>query len=776
MNAFQKTLLVSSIVFIVSCGGEEDPGPPVNYPPVAVDDETTALSNEPTEIDVLANDTDEGDHELTLVSVDDLKFGTVSIENNKVIYTSDEDFTGTDNFTYVVSDGVDTDTGIVTVTVAKEMSISGRVIDAPIANAELVVTVSDVSYFTTADDDGFYTLDIRFVDETQLPVIYANGIAANNQEFVDLSSTLDSLENLYEAAGEDKILDRSEASGTYVTNLTTASQSLISSEAPFPKTSDELSNALAAIDPTELLEIAAVIKLIIDDPNYSLPEETPKIRGFIGNRYVYNSFVENVKANNPEVLTNMVAEILADENLVANSTDVPGFYVMSEPIKRGFVSQGLKVMFFNQDGTGKVVNHIYDPETFAGDNIPFTWDARDTGYISIVYDEPLVTTHYDNVRNLTDDTEIIEAYETFEGGQVEFTRSITAQRFKTILSGARNTLTNNIEDITVDYVPIGIGAETFQIPTEQIEREYQASYINGDKLEFLEITEEDVVGNWAFPVIATFNDDIQNANYASDLITFNADHTFSGRLSQVEGTWELLDNTQITMTYDDIVLSVKLTTEKDGIYEAMFQGATGDGYQVAKYDWAVKQEDNLTWNADALLTLADEAWSANFNPWYMREWNEQFGKNQPGSLYGWQFMDSEQGYYVNIPTTESEWVGEAMNWSLTSDGTLLTDRYAHCEEKGLFACYREWIPLLMDEERYRLIVLDNGYYQWTESSSQHASLYPPQLQSLQRAWLPDNIRNPNYSQSNSVGESKSGATAKPIQRVGFLPERGQPNN
>ncbi len=91
---------------------------PVNDPPVAADDEATTDEDTSVLIDVLANDTDVDGDTLTIESVTAPANGTAAIEDGKVRYTPDPDWSGTDTFDYTVSDGNGgSDTATVTVTV-----------------------------------------------------------------------------------------------------------------------------------------------------------------------------------------------------------------------------------------------------------------------------------------------------------------------------------------------------------------------------------------------------------------------------------------------------------------------------------------------------------------------------------------------------------------------------------------------------------------------------------------------------------------------------------
>lgn len=91
-----------------------------NRPPVAGNDAATVVRNAPgTMINVLANDSDPDSNPLIVQSVTQPANGSVQNVGNGVIYTPRANFTGTDTFTYTISDGQGgTATGTVTVTVA----------------------------------------------------------------------------------------------------------------------------------------------------------------------------------------------------------------------------------------------------------------------------------------------------------------------------------------------------------------------------------------------------------------------------------------------------------------------------------------------------------------------------------------------------------------------------------------------------------------------------------------------------------------------------------
>ena len=98
-----------------------DPPPdpiPENQPPIAIDDIATTEFNTAIEISVLNNDIDpDGDALTVTVDEESASNGTVTTDGTTVTYTPNADFTGIDRMTYTVSDGTDSDTGSIEITV-----------------------------------------------------------------------------------------------------------------------------------------------------------------------------------------------------------------------------------------------------------------------------------------------------------------------------------------------------------------------------------------------------------------------------------------------------------------------------------------------------------------------------------------------------------------------------------------------------------------------------------------------------------------------------------
>jgi len=136
---------------------------PVNDAPMAEDDTATIDERVPIDIDVLANDSDVDDDELSVSGVTQPTKGTVTINpDGTVEYTPNPDAFGTDSFSYTVSDGNGgEDTANVTVIYLNH---------PPTANAGPDVTIHWIAQESTtlhgqvSDPDPNSSLTYRWLD------------------------------------------------------------------------------------------------------------------------------------------------------------------------------------------------------------------------------------------------------------------------------------------------------------------------------------------------------------------------------------------------------------------------------------------------------------------------------------------------------------------------------------------------------------------------------------------------------------------------------------
>ncbi|MBM3264023.1 MAG: fibronectin type III domain-containing protein [candidate division Zixibacteria bacterium] len=184
-------------------GSSQDGVFTVGSPLVATDDATTITEDATAvSIPVLLNDT--GDGRLVIEGLSNPKHGTVKLnaDSTAVLYTPDEDFNGEDSFSYVVSNGLGSDTGQVTVTVTP-------VNDAPeITAPQQAQTDEDTQLTFSSDTENEIRIDdVEATEDNDVEVevtlqatstvkladlqgITLLGETTNNSDFVKFTGTL----------------------------------------------------------------------------------------------------------------------------------------------------------------------------------------------------------------------------------------------------------------------------------------------------------------------------------------------------------------------------------------------------------------------------------------------------------------------------------------------------------------------------------------------------------------------------------------------------------
>lgn len=122
----------------------------VNDAPQAADDAASVDEDTPVVIGVLNNDTDPNGDALTITAIGTPGNGTANLANGTITYIPDANWSGTDTFTYTVTDGTLTDLATVTVEVAS-------VEDAPVVESVVVNQATSNSWRVTVtayDPDG----------------------------------------------------------------------------------------------------------------------------------------------------------------------------------------------------------------------------------------------------------------------------------------------------------------------------------------------------------------------------------------------------------------------------------------------------------------------------------------------------------------------------------------------------------------------------------------------------------------------------------------------
>ena len=246
--------------------------------------------------------------------------------------------------------------------------------------ATVSVTLDGVTYTTTADEFGNYALPILTANINQLVRIDASAEDPETGGSIEFINLIGSFSRVLNAG----------PSGN-VTNLTTASYILAveANGGSEPTTIEELQTAETAIDVTELFELAALIKLIVDDSSYSLPAGEGSMIAFISDPAAVEAYIATVPQ---EDLDAALAEILSDSDLVAGFTiaDIPERYYAIPTASPGFMARRGDALEFNVGvpgaETGTILSFSF---TGQGTDQSFDWSIDASGRLVLDFNAPI---------------------------------------------------------------------------------------------------------------------------------------------------------------------------------------------------------------------------------------------------------------------------------------------------------------------------------------------------------------------------------------------------
>ncbi len=195
-----------------------------NDPPVANDDYYS--TDEDTTLNVaapgiLTNDTDPENDPLTATLISNVTHGTLNLNSNGAFqYTPDENYFGTDTFTYQANDGTDnSNTATVTITITP-------VNDPPVANDDYYTTDEDTTL--TVPAPGILTNDTD-PENDPLTSVLVNGVTEGTLTFYTNGSFIYTPDSNY--AGSDSFTYRA-FDGVLVSNIGTVNITITATNDP----------------------------------------------------------------------------------------------------------------------------------------------------------------------------------------------------------------------------------------------------------------------------------------------------------------------------------------------------------------------------------------------------------------------------------------------------------------------------------------------------------------------------------------------------------------
>ncbi|WP_125720312.1 PKD domain-containing protein [Pseudoalteromonas rubra] len=442
------------------------------------------------------------------------------------------------------------------------VTLTGIVTDKPIANANITVSAGESVMQTTAGNDGSYQATLT-VDESEAnrPVsVTALGIDGQSQ--VKFVSVLNSVAQLEQQAGEDGVLDKEENFGVNITNVTTAEYALMTRSGASLTTNAELEQALLNVDADEKITLAALIKIVVDNDEFSLPDGVSSTLDLVDDEQTAQQFADDVNEADPDLIEQTKAEMKNDSNLIDDSiASLSGEFIL-QTVKH----YNAKAYHINLDeaGTGSMT---------AINTVEIDRWQQENNKITIELKQPL---HIFTPQNNTIQSDYIESLEM------------------TIL--AENDVFR-----TVDVIERGNTVVTGDNPTTEI---YEASYTSNllSKQKTAQPEPAELLGIWYLQM----NDsDGRTERDPPQKFEFKAD----GQLVPLDDpddvlTWKIVDNSLVIEYQEDEssgTINFWLTKKLGAGYQFVSLDSSEPQWPMTEFGLWIKEQEDASWTTETMI-------------------------------------------------------------------------------------------------------------------------------------------------------------------------------
>ncbi|RUO80238.1 hypothetical protein CWI84_06295 [Idiomarina tyrosinivorans] len=711
-----KLVLPALTLMLVACGGGDDASSndtsSMNQAPIAGADAARVKSSVATEIAVLSNDSDPDGDVLALAITAEPEHGTASVSGDVISYQSTDGYLGSDSLSYEISDGSDSASATLDITVYNEVALQGQVTDSPIANATVVITIDGEEYTTTADAEGNFTLPVQYVAPDALVVVHATGSADNNQQAINFTSYLDTTSSLQAMAGDDGVLSAEENNEVNVTHVTTAKAKIIERAAGGEITdATVLNDEKATLVPDDVFLLAAVIQLIVDDPNYTLPSDYDKLSDFLESDDAVSAFVEQVNNDDPELLENKADDIQQAESASLNIDEsaLVGTYTWAIASRKGLPM--LKSSTYAQDGTtlqlkedhtGLFFNAYVQDESLT----PITWELTDSNNLVVTFVDPTIgfTMPY-KVGGVTDNEDLIAkcGADTSVLGDIR-PNTVT---FKLLDEDLSHTVVEEFDNDVAIARPLDCGGETVELGVvEEFNSSVTVALRKVDE-SYESFTPEQLPGQWVFPIHSIENGVVTTD---ADTVTFADDGNFN-TAAGVSGTWMLSDDNKVLeLDYPAGTQRLKLFGQQKHISTVM-SSFTASDKTVIYVDWAAKIED-VQVTADDVITGEKQNWLRGYanSGFYANAYDTLSDTYAESVLIGLQLLAQPDAFLVSgldADTGEYRQFSSYV-WSLASESMLNVYRDSSCDVSTDSNCLVIGANILFIDREQHYMVVNNA--------------------------------------------------------------------
>ncbi|BDY03035.1 hypothetical protein [Ferrimonas sp. YFM] len=286
-------------------------------------------------------------------------------------------------------------------TVKETFTIEGATQGTPLANALVTATIGDDSFTTNADDSGHFSLAMEYdagaLLDSDMIQLTAKGLG--HQSHIELASILGSFGAIKNQAGEDLVLSTGESVRTQLSHLGTATLLWAKNSTTSLNSDASLTSAEATLSSERVWELAATIRTLADNPDYTPAEGTTlslfsaapqALRSQIEQSLVNLGWMGNAGNIDPEFKKARDAArltLLNDDGVQAKFTNdaLVGTSVFSFTPAEGWVANLGYVAQLSEDGKA-ILNYNAGSTRVIQEDVTGRWQLDDQGALTISVD------------------------------------------------------------------------------------------------------------------------------------------------------------------------------------------------------------------------------------------------------------------------------------------------------------------------------------------------------------------------------------------------------
>jgi len=256
-----------------------------------------------------------GERQLSIVEAP--AHGSAKVQDGQIVYLPDAGFFGEDALRYRLlvkgpsSDNTAQSEAAVKLTVQAQLTLKGQVSDAPIPNALVTASLGADTITANADAQGMYSLSLKSSRPGDFLSLTGSGVGG--QSTVVLSSLVGELGGLAKLS-QGGVLNTEQAPGLQISHYSSALAELIRQGGPAPSSNQDLATAAAQLNPVDVLNAAALVKLVVDE-GVALPAAAANTQALLQSPAVLSAFAAEQASKNSAKLQALVTGMATDPSL-----------------------------------------------------------------------------------------------------------------------------------------------------------------------------------------------------------------------------------------------------------------------------------------------------------------------------------------------------------------------------------------------------------------------------------------------------------------------------